>query len=232
MTRDSFIARWSRLKGAAAQEGAEAAAPAPPSTASPAPPSTTSPAASPVGRPDPAPPPLSPDEIAALPPVETLTPLSDITPFLRKGVPTLLRNAALRRMWSLNPAIRDYVDDAMEYAMDWNAPGAIAGNGPLAAGDDPLAMARKLMGGAPRAAPDARNAPEQAAEAAAGRASPTAPAAAADAPQVSQQNAPRIAPPDAAPRAAEAGAVTGADASRAAAPEPVRRRRHGGAAPT
>jgi len=208
VTRDSFIARWSRLKGEAAQEGAASPPPAVP----PADPPAVPPAAdAPVERP-----PLTAAEIAALPPVETLTPLSDIAPFLRKGVPALLRNAALRRMWTLNPAIRDYVDDAMEYAMDWNTPGAIVGNGPLNAGDDPLAMARRLMDGAraPQPEPEAAQ-PERIAE---------------PAPAPETASPPTDAAKDAAEDVAAAGRAPGADD--AAAPDAVRRRRHGGAAPS
>ncbi|RVA52381.1 DUF3306 domain-containing protein [Mesorhizobium sp. M7A.F.Ca.US.001.01.1.1] len=65
-----------------------------------------------------------------LPRVEDLTPESDITAFLRKGVPAALRSAATRRMWSLDPAIRDYVGPS-EYAWDFNQAGSMAGFGPL-----------------------------------------------------------------------------------------------------
>ena len=41
--------------------------------------------------------------------LEDLTADSDLSAFLREGVPEALRNAALRKMWSLDPAIRDYV---------------------------------------------------------------------------------------------------------------------------
>jgi hypothetical protein len=79
---------------------------------------------------------LSPEELAALPRLEDLTPGSDMTAFMRKGVPDLLRKAALRRMWSLDPAVRDYVGDARDYAWDWNVPGGVPGNGPLGPLDD------------------------------------------------------------------------------------------------
>ena len=59
--------------------------------------------------------------------MDELTPETDITVFLRKGVPEFLKNAALRRMWSLDPAIRDYVSEAREYAYDWNVPGGVPG---------------------------------------------------------------------------------------------------------
>jgi hypothetical protein len=61
---------------------------------------------------------------ASLPPVESLTIESDFGQFLRPGVPTLLRNAALRRMWSLDPAIRDYIGP-VDYQWDFNTPGGL-----------------------------------------------------------------------------------------------------------
>ncbi|MCT7377181.1 DUF3306 domain-containing protein [Chelativorans salis] len=68
-----------------------------------------------------------------LPRLEDITAESDLTAFLRKGVPAALRNTALRKMWSLDPVIRDYVGPA-EYAWDFNKPGSMAGFGPLEAG--------------------------------------------------------------------------------------------------
>jgi hypothetical protein len=68
-----------------------------------------------------------------LPRIEDLTAASDLTAFLRKGVPGALRNTALRKMWSLDPVIRNYVGPA-EYAWDFNKPGSMPGFGPLEAG--------------------------------------------------------------------------------------------------
>jgi hypothetical protein len=66
--------------------------------------------------------PISEEELARLPSVEEAESSADLRPYLRRGVPPELRRAALRRMWSLNPAIRDYVDPALDYAWDFNAP--------------------------------------------------------------------------------------------------------------
>lgn len=49
------------------------------------------------------------EAIANLPRLEDLTAETDLAPFLRTGIPSVLRNAALRRMWSVDPAIRDFV---------------------------------------------------------------------------------------------------------------------------
>jgi hypothetical protein len=97
---------------------------------------------------------LSPEEIEALPKIEEITPDTDMTVFLRKGVPELLRKAALRRLWSVDPAIRDYVGDARDYAYDWNVPGGVPGNGPLLPTDDVEAMLDRLFGGRPDTEPE------------------------------------------------------------------------------
>ena len=115
-----FLSRWSRLKEDARRsesgpqpDAAEAPAGAPPREAEPA---------SVLPEPE-----LTPEELAALPKVEEITAASDISGFLRRGVPDALRNAALRKMWTLDPAIRDFVGEARDYAYDWNTPGGVPG---------------------------------------------------------------------------------------------------------
>ena len=130
MSGDDFLSRWSRRKLEVRREEDEEA-PAPETPAEPPPVEEDAE--------------LSPEELAALPKIEELTPETDITVFLRKGVPQMLRNAALRRMWSLDPAIRDYVSEAREYAYDWNVPGGVPGAGPLLPTDDPQAMVERLF---------------------------------------------------------------------------------------
>lgn len=44
-------------------------------------------------------------EMSHLPSIESLTGESDFTPFLKKGVPTLLKRAALRKLWSTDPVL-------------------------------------------------------------------------------------------------------------------------------
>ena len=66
---------------------------------------------------------------------------------LRKGVPEHLRNAALRKSWALDPAIRNYVNPALDYAYDWNTPGGVPGSGELDAGTDVARMVLQIMGG-------------------------------------------------------------------------------------
>lgn len=61
-------------------------------------------------------------DLSTLPKVEELTAESDFTVFLDKRVPAFLRNAALGRMWSLDPTIRDFIEVA-ENQWNWNVPG-------------------------------------------------------------------------------------------------------------
>lgn len=91
------------------------------------------------------PPALSQTELDALPRLEDLRPDTDIRGFLRPGVPASLRNAALRRMWSLDPAIRDFVGHARDYAFDWNTPGGVPGNSTLDP-RDAVALLARLIG--------------------------------------------------------------------------------------
>ncbi|GJD62878.1 DUF3306 domain-containing protein [Methylobacterium frigidaeris] len=135
---DGFLARWSRRKRDEARRPA-----APPAAAPDAAPSVEAAAAAPVedeGA-------LSPEELARLPSLDALTAATDLAPFLRAGVPRALRNAALRRMWSVDPAIRDFVSEAREYAYDWNTPGGVPGTGGLIPAEDVRAMVERVFGG-------------------------------------------------------------------------------------
>ena len=145
---EDFLSRWSRRKRAAQRTDPE------PRPAQPPPDPTGAPGS--AHAPDPAEDPeqavlaegdLGEEEIARLPRLDELTADSDITIFMRKGVPESLRNAALRRMWSLDPKIRDYVSEAREYAYDWNTPGGVPGfGGPLPPEEEIRKMAARIVG--------------------------------------------------------------------------------------
>ena len=81
-----------------------------------------------------------------MPKLEELTADTDMTVFFRKGVPEGIRNAALRKSWALDPAIRNYVNPALDYAYDWNKPGGVPGAGELAPGTDVARMVAQVMG--------------------------------------------------------------------------------------
>jgi len=85
-------------------------------------------------------------DLSTLPKLEELTASTDITAFLRKGVPEHLRNAALQKSWALDPAIRNYVNPALEYAYDWNTPGGVPGGGELGASVDVARLVSQIMG--------------------------------------------------------------------------------------
>jgi hypothetical protein len=137
----NFLSRWSRLKR---QADDKRLAPADPSSTSGA--SDSDIPAGVVEDSQAIVPDLTPEELAALPRLEDLTPETDLSVFMRNGVPASLRNAALRRMWTLDPAIRDRVGDALEYAYDWNIPGNVPGSGPLLPTDDVASMLRAIVG--------------------------------------------------------------------------------------
>ncbi|MES2600711.1 MAG: DUF3306 domain-containing protein [Pseudomonadota bacterium] len=94
-------------------------------------------------------------DLSSLPKLEDVTATTDITGFLRKGVPESLRNAALRKSWALDPAIRNYVNPALDYAYDWNTPGGVPGNSEIAAGTDIAKMVLQIMGSDSSSNPDA-----------------------------------------------------------------------------
>ena len=60
-------------------------------------------------------PPLKPED---LPPVESLTADSDFTAFLRTNVPSVLKKAALRKLWKSDPVLAN-VDGLNDYDEDF-----------------------------------------------------------------------------------------------------------------
>jgi len=85
--------------------------------------------------------------IAALPSLDDITAGFDIKPFLAKGVPAKLKNAAMRKLWLASPSVRDYVDPAVDYAWDWNAPGGVPGGGGILSEQSVAKMVKDLIGG-------------------------------------------------------------------------------------
>ena len=242
--REGFLSRWSRRKrevrsveeepqealSARAESGAAEGAPAIASS----PEETESSATSAE---------LGPEEIAKLPRLEDLTAETDISMFLRKGVPEPLRNAALRKMWSLDPKIRDFLSEAREYAYDWNTPGGVPGSGALPSTEDVARLAARIVG-APSGKPEAAGARSQDREQLSFRPPDgnerSADAAQASSAPISEQRAPQkaseqgniIAPPPTAPVATNSDTVAAAQPSPADEPvKPASVRRHGGAMP-
>ena len=127
----NFLARWSQRKQEAKQPDHDA-----PTANSDAP-------SGPVAESDVA----QEFDLSSLPKLEDLTATTDITAFLRKGVPEHLRNAALRKSWALDPAIRNYVNPALDYAYDWNTPGGVPGSSEIGSGMDVARLVSQIMGG-------------------------------------------------------------------------------------
>ncbi len=140
MSDEEFLARWSRRKREAK---AVVNVPPPPE---------------PAGTPNPVPPAAAenpPDaevELSSLPPIDSIDAATDITAFLRKGISKELSRAALRRAWTADPAIRDFVGLA-ENAWDFNDPNAMPGFGPLDCSEAKLGeLVDRIVGGVRRAA--------------------------------------------------------------------------------
>ena len=197
MSGEGFLSRWSRRKRGVLEGRApeEAALPA-----------KTLPEAVPVA----APAPEDDFDLSSLPPVESLTIESDFTAFLHRKVPQELRAAALRRAWSLDPAIRDFIGPA-DYAWDFNAPDGVPGFA-LELGGDAMKLLSHALG---------LDAPAQSPTDPATAEAPPEPPLLAEAPVLQAEPAlPGLVVPEAPPPAAPA--------LEGPAPNP---RRHGGALP-
>jgi len=149
---ENFLERWSKRKLAKDEPQAPAREENPPANETAAPAADVARANASVAA--------SEDKAfdpASLPPVESIGADTDVTAFLRPGVPPELTRAALRRAWSADPAIRDFVG-LVENGWDFNDPQAMSGFGPI----DPSEVARlagQIIGGLPAAAEiDAQNA--------------------------------------------------------------------------
>jgi hypothetical protein len=128
MSDEDFLKRWSRRKREVAKQEEAAPAPAPVPEAPQA-----------AGETEP------PFDPASLPPIESITALSDVTAFLREGVPAELTRAALRHVWTADPAIRDFVGLA-ENAWDFTDPNAMPGFGPLEDTEEVRRMIARVVG--------------------------------------------------------------------------------------
>lgn len=140
---ENFAARWSRLKRATAKEQQEAAAAQPsPQPAQAAPAGDTGARAGSDRADKPSEAPFDPK---SLPPIDSITAETDIKAFLQAGVPKDLTRAALRRAWTADPAIRDFIGLA-ENQWDFTDPAGIPGFGPLEATDDVRQLVARAMG--------------------------------------------------------------------------------------
>ena len=134
---EHFLTRWSRKKRAAAEQAGEPVAPEAADAAAREQPSAAA---------EPAPAATAPKvDLASLPPLESIGAGSDIRAFLQAGVPSELTRAALRRAWTSDPIIRDFIGLA-ENSWDFTAPDGVPGFGPLKATDDIRRMVAEIIG--------------------------------------------------------------------------------------
>jgi Protein of unknown function (DUF3306) len=84
-------------------------------------------------------------DVASLPAIESIVAETDIRGFLAPGVPPELTRAALRRAWAADPMIRDFVGLA-DYDWDFNAPGSMVGFGPLEMTEELRQIAARIIG--------------------------------------------------------------------------------------
>ena len=122
--REAFLARWSRRKREAVTPRTEPVVEQPAAPAAAERQNSEPPNAAPVPR-------SEPEPAAELPPIESIDGGTDIRAFLKEGVPQDLARAALRRAFSSDPAIRDFIG-LSENAWDFTAPGGVPGFGPFA----------------------------------------------------------------------------------------------------
>lgn len=138
---DNFLSRWSRRKQGAGEDkeknetGEAVAAPAPETQqGKPAAPSAA---------------PIPEFDVESLPSIESISAGTDISAFMRSGVPEGLKHAALRRAWASDPVIRDFVG-LNENFWDAAGPDGIPGFGDLDPNLDVRRMVSELFGETPR----------------------------------------------------------------------------------
>jgi Protein of unknown function (DUF3306) len=145
---EGFAARWSRLKREN-DSGKKDEPKTPPGDASPRAADIVDAEAT-QARPKPGNAAEVPFDPATLPSIDSIMAGSDIRAFLQSGVPAELTKAALRRAWTTDPAIRDFIGLA-ENQWDFTDPTSIPGFGPLRPGDDIGQLVAQAMGKLPDA---------------------------------------------------------------------------------
>jgi hypothetical protein len=139
MSRD-FLTRWSRRKRDVAKTEQTNSAPGERDTIAEDAISENAKSVEAIERP-----PEPAFDLKDLPSIESITAATDIRPFLAPGVPVDIARAALRRAWSADPRIRDFVGLA-DYDWDYHKPGSAAGFGPLEMTDELRQMVARIVG--------------------------------------------------------------------------------------
>jgi hypothetical protein len=154
---ENFLRRWSRKKTEATREPedrpaadvrtGDEASPLPLNAESKPLPAATKPAF----------------DLSKLPSLDSITSASDVRAFLMPGVPPELTRAALRRAWTADPAIRDFVG-LSENAWDFTDPSAMPGFGDIPVGYDLKKMVAEVFGELEQAAEPATESRTQVAQ--------------------------------------------------------------------
>ena len=84
-----------------------------------------------------------PFDLASLPSIDSIAADTDIVAFLKSGVPTELTRDALRRAWTSDPAVCDFIGIA-DNQWDFNDPNGISGFGRLDAAESGVAFLAQL----------------------------------------------------------------------------------------
>jgi hypothetical protein len=139
---EDFLTRWSRRKRDGVETGQAKTAPGEHGAV---PEDAVRVNAPPVEASKPATPPEPAFDLKSLPSIESITAATDIRPFLAPAVPLEIARAALRRAWSVDPRIRNFVGLA-DYDWDYHTPGSAAGFGPLEMTDELRRMVTRILG--------------------------------------------------------------------------------------
>jgi len=170
------------------------------------------------GRPD-----LPAFDPATLPPIDSITAASDIRAYLAAGVPEELSRAALRRAWTTDPAIRDFIGLA-ENQWDFTKPDGVPGFGSLEATAELRRLVARLFGEPADEPPPGAEPVKQIADTSTALPAPRPAAAAKDA--VPERPTPQLMlRPD------NVDAATQTERGEAVTPATSPDRRHGGAMP-
>jgi len=150
---EKFLARWSSRKLASRTPAAASEAPAQQRPRDGADGLANAAVAAPAedAATPPATPPDQPFDPAQLPPLDSIGADTDITAFLRREVPPELTRAALRRAWTSDPAIKNFVG-LVENGWDFNDPTAMPGFGPITP-EEVARLAGTVIAALPEATP-------------------------------------------------------------------------------
>ena len=170
-----------------------------------------------------------PFDPASLPSIDSITAETDIVAFLKSGVPTELTRAALRRAWTSDPAIRDFIGIA-ENQWDFNDPNGMAGFGRLDASESGVTFLAQLSS-TPGEMPDLHAEGETPVERFASNAACSEPSKADQHGQIDARQSPSTDSIISSCAVAEAGTATKAAYGIAEYDAPRSRRSHGSALP-